>query len=109
VFFFQAEDGIRDYKVTGVQTCALPIFPLRHQDGRAGPEPGPAEAVHPLELFHRDPIVTANRRQGLTGLNPMASVDQSLVPPNFRSGERRVGKEGEWRWWRFWCETWDVR
>src|SRR2546426_1709052 len=24
--FFQAEDGIRDYKVTGVQTCALPIF-----------------------------------------------------------------------------------
>src|SRR5256885_9323824 len=26
IFFFQAEDGIRDYKVTGVQTCALPIF-----------------------------------------------------------------------------------
>src|SRR5256885_12143270 len=25
-FFFQAEDGIRDYKVTGVQTCALPIL-----------------------------------------------------------------------------------
>src|SRR5256885_58245 len=25
VFFFQAEDGIQDYKVTGVQTCALPI------------------------------------------------------------------------------------
>src|SRR2546426_5838905 len=27
-FFFQAEDGIRDYKVTGVQTCALPISSL---------------------------------------------------------------------------------
>src|SRR5256885_11789932 len=27
-FFFQAEDGIRDYKVTGVQTCALPISHL---------------------------------------------------------------------------------
>src|SRR5256885_4960794 len=27
-FFFQAEDGIRDYKVTGVQTCALPILAL---------------------------------------------------------------------------------
>ena len=27
-FFFQAEDGIRDYKVTGVQTCALPICSL---------------------------------------------------------------------------------
>jgi len=25
VFFFQAEDGIRDWSVTGVQTCALPI------------------------------------------------------------------------------------
>src|ERR671918_1714943 len=29
-FFFQAEDGIRDYKVTGVQTCALPIFLPKH-------------------------------------------------------------------------------
>src|ERR1022692_2968898 len=29
VFFFQAEDGIRDYKVTGVQTCALPIWECR--------------------------------------------------------------------------------
>src|ERR1022692_3563123 len=28
-FFFQAEDGIRDYKVTGVQTCALPIYDRR--------------------------------------------------------------------------------
>src|SRR5256885_9520833 len=28
-FFFQAEDGIRDYKVTGVQTCALPISRCR--------------------------------------------------------------------------------
>ena len=26
VFFFQAEDGIRDTSVTGVQTCALPIY-----------------------------------------------------------------------------------
>src|SRR5256885_5093193 len=29
IFFFQAEDGIRDYKVTGVKTCALPIFTWR--------------------------------------------------------------------------------
>src|SRR6266446_2383832 len=35
VFFFQAEDGIRDYKVTGVQTCALPI-----SSGRPGPRAG---------------------------------------------------------------------
>src|SRR5256885_8970862 len=33
-FFFQAEDGIRDYKVTGVQTCALPIcLPVRCRVG----------------------------------------------------------------------------
>src|SRR2546426_3469590 len=31
-FFFQAEDGIRDYKVTGVQTCALPILSMSHVD-----------------------------------------------------------------------------
>ena len=32
-FFFQAEDGIRDYKVTGVQTCALPISTTRNNMG----------------------------------------------------------------------------
>src|SRR5690606_40941444 len=51
-FFFQAEDGIRDFHVTGVQTCALPIYrasPLlrrggpshpRHVSGRPGGERG---------------------------------------------------------------------
>src|ERR1039457_7550496 len=34
-FFFQAEDGIRDYKVTGVQTCALPICIGSYGDFRA--------------------------------------------------------------------------
>src|SRR5256885_7230896 len=54
IFFFQAEDGIRDYKVTGVQTCALPIWnagervsglhllvhqrPCRHRTPRRGPD-----------------------------------------------------------------------
>src|SRR3712207_9158509 len=32
-FFFQAEDGIRYIGVTGVQTCALPIYRVRHRDG----------------------------------------------------------------------------
>src|SRR5690606_40743436 len=35
-FFFQAEDGIRDFHVTGVQTCALPIFLLGVQDDVRG-------------------------------------------------------------------------
>src|SRR2546429_9662210 len=34
-FFFQAEDGIRDVAVTGVQTCALPIWPSCRSDTRA--------------------------------------------------------------------------
>src|SRR5687767_15182189 len=40
-FFFQAEDGIRDKLVTGVQTCALPICRERHDrvDGRGHPDP----------------------------------------------------------------------
>src|SRR5256885_5058620 len=37
-FFFQAEDGIRDYKVTGVQTCALPIYhEIDHRERRRWP------------------------------------------------------------------------
>src|SRR5690606_40696399 len=34
-FFFQAEDGIRDFHVTGVQTCALPIYATPEQAGEA--------------------------------------------------------------------------
>src|SRR2546425_2357126 len=45
-FFFQAEDGIRDKLVTGVQTCALPIYFF--SDHRAH---GPA---HEVEIHHRE-------------------------------------------------------
>src|SRR5256886_13247141 len=38
-FFFQAEDGIRDLTVTGVQTCALPIFEVPPLRGRRGDIP----------------------------------------------------------------------
>src|SRR5256885_12169391 len=38
LFFFQAEDGIRDYKVTGVQTCALPIYYVWEGEMHATPE-----------------------------------------------------------------------
>src|SRR5256885_5592771 len=43
IVFFQAEDGIRDYKVTGVQTCALPIWLLRLREPVTVPV---AEAVN---------------------------------------------------------------
>src|SRR5215213_11402716 len=42
IFFFQAEDGIRDWSVTGVQTCALPIFAGR---GGLQPQGRPAQAA----------------------------------------------------------------
>src|SRR5258706_6933804 len=38
-FFFQAEDGIRDWSVTGVQTCALPIWPRSRHRGGDRPRP----------------------------------------------------------------------
>src|SRR2546427_7805341 len=40
-FFFQAEDGIRDLTVTGVQTCALPIWPGARRAGACAPRHGP--------------------------------------------------------------------
>src|SRR5205807_5557799 len=51
-FFFQAEDGIRDYKVTGVQTCALPIWiVLDHQREDLNPQvPRVMCVLRPLKL-----------------------------------------------------------
>src|SRR5437763_15304241 len=43
-FFFQAEDGIRDTSVTGVQTCALPILCRGGRRGRADGRPRRAQA-----------------------------------------------------------------
>src|SRR2546429_388264 len=43
-FFFQAEDGIRDVAVTGVQTCALPISPESDEEGQGKMETGKTEA-----------------------------------------------------------------
>src|SRR5256885_6584840 len=89
-FFFQAEDGIRDYKVTGVQTCALPVFRelVYHGLARALPrilqQPAnrqrlPAERVY----FHRNLVVRATHAPRLYFQ---------------RSEERRVGKECRSRW-----------
>src|SRR6266566_4644891 len=49
-FFFQAEDGIRDYKVTGVQTCALPISRLAAEtvDVTTPGRPIRRGALHPI-------------------------------------------------------------
>src|SRR5256885_5371786 len=53
-FFFQAEDGIRDYKVTGVQTCALPIY---SQTGKLSAMPQ-ANAQSSAPQVHDLPVQT---------------------------------------------------
>src|SRR5688500_20369732 len=73
-FFFQAEDGIRDYKVTGVQTCALPIL------DRAA-LPAPRRRGH-------DPLRKRHEHR----------VGQRVSALPRRSEERRVGKECRCRW-----------
>src|SRR5256885_7022145 len=88
-FFFQAEDGIRDYKVTGVQTCALPISEVRGCWGDSC-------AIVATSHFNPDFSGTGT----LNAVQPSQSkvvknLDASLDP---RSEERRVGKECRSRW-----------
>src|SRR2546426_6921472 len=71
-FFFQAEDGIRDYKVTGVQTCALPIcaandLPLRFRIPRSAFRVGRG-TVSLLESIHGPEDVRRLRRDQLPAL-----------------------------------------
>src|SRR5205823_10766317 len=78
-FFFQAEDGIRDKLVTGVQTCALPI--LRQISGRHPPrlQRVNSEICLSCEAIERYLGEEEERVHALRGIS--------------RSEERRVGKE----------------
>src|SRR2546427_2957082 len=60
-FFFQAEDGIRDLTVTGVQTCALPIFLVEEPEGRVRRHVGEHAHAEPEEDPLLDPRVDAPR------------------------------------------------
>src|SRR2546430_10149556 len=91
-FFFQAEDGIRDLTVTGVQTCALPIF-----GGAAGPH----------QIGDRGQQDRAGRGSRRADVDLVAVVAKTLPvgepragedPGGARSEERRVGKECRSRW-----------
>src|SRR5256885_4206098 len=93
VFFFQAEDGIRDYKVTGVQTCALPICKI---DDYAAVST--SWSSHPVEV--RAP---ARADRGvvvdLAEKDVAGGADLELHAGRLhRSEERRVGKECRSRW-----------
>src|SRR5438445_13273657 len=87
-FFFQAEDGIRDIGVTGVQTCALPISDEQRPGGSRRLPAAP-------ERTHQGP---RRARQQRDRSGP-ACGDPSLGTG--RSEERRVGKECRSRWSRY--------
>src|SRR5207253_8457409 len=94
-FFFQAEDGIRDGHVTGVQTCALPICDVRTSGlDRAAP---PAILV-PFAQWEFPYMRIAARTAG----RPMdlAPLLRSEVTAIDRSEERRVGNECRCGWWQ---------
>src|SRR3712207_6888952 len=90
-FFFQAEDGIRDIGVTGVQTCALPILiraALRvAADGLF---------VFPCKPSHLHADHNAWRLAG--GEKAISASEFREMVERTRSEERRVGKECRSRW-----------
>src|SRR5690348_17769012 len=85
-FFFQAEDGIRDGRVTGVQTCALPIY-------RPGGAPWLSRCSRSCsQVARRVRTSRRRRRHARTAISCMRPVRL------WRSEERRVGKECRSRW-----------
>src|SRR5207245_8422237 len=100
-FFFQAEDGIRDATVTGVQTCALPIWngrddtePHRQRYECKGCRQRFDDLTDTIFAGHHQPLRTWIACLYLMGLN------LSGLQIAQRSEERRVGKGGGagWEW-----------
>src|SRR5207249_7730106 len=97
-FFFQAEDGIRDRNVTGVQTCALPIS---QQDSGAADVPsrtGLRDGVDIMQ-FHETAVGGESDNIAPDPGDP-DTIYGGRVSKLDRSEERRVGKEWGERWGR---------
>src|SRR5699024_11998495 len=96
LFFLQAEDGIRDRNVTGVQTCALPIWisPYLPYGCYVVTETGTPDGYRSVEPF--EVMVDAQGKIYKYILeNSVYETDVKIVKK--RSEERRVGKEGRAR------------
>src|SRR5207302_7677194 len=99
--FFQAEDGIRDFHVTGVQTCALPIFADELRINLAIPLT-PAGKISRMDVLGGDNGGFPNgRRLG----DDVVDIEEQAVAgflkgKKVRSEERRVGKECRYGWWQ---------
>src|SRR2546422_9783131 len=77
-FFFQAEDGIRDVAVTGVQTCALPIFTMPPGDWLPFLKPSP------LHIFSPEPSTTAQAPTPASVSEAELGPDASPAQPRAR-------------------------
>src|SRR5258706_9351852 len=94
VFFFQAEDGIRDWSVTGVQTCALPISAWNRNDGQLKNDI--ALSIVTIALSGLATVVCLGALTwAIKTYQPLISLQ---IWPAHRSEERRVGKECRSRW-----------
>src|SRR5690606_39818900 len=93
LFFFQAKDGIRAFHVTGVQTCALPIYCFQIRSF----------------LLENSAYLSVNMQARGGGVLDIELVDLTAKEPDFfqlkvsfetcdRSEERRVGKESRFSW-----------
>src|SRR2546427_8512825 len=91
-FFFQAEDGIRDLTVTGVQTCALPISGEEISNSGSGP----ARQAGPIRFRGDRQRALAYRTDNTRAT--LAGADGQHLATLGRSEERRVGKECRSRW-----------
>src|SRR5256885_8970270 len=96
VFFFQAEDGIRDYKVTGVQTCALPICALTGDELNAATDRETDRIARLQRVLYAD-----GRYALLIVLQGRDASGKDGTIRHVRSEERRVGKECRSRWSRY--------
>src|SRR5207248_6900553 len=97
--FFQAEDGIRDRTVTGVQTCALPIYDAfsRLGTGPLGRLSGPPSAQQ-LDRLVDIAVGLAQRLAAIEDPGSRAVPKRlDLAGSDLRSEERRVGKECRFR------------
>src|SRR5258707_8177824 len=92
-FFFQAEDGIRDIGVTGVQTCALPIF--HGELATLGIKVAPSTIWEILKTNGTEPAPERDRQTWAAFLRSQA---RAILAADLRSEERRVGKECRSRW-----------
>src|SRR5437016_9553759 len=101
-FFFQAEDGIRDWSVTGVQTCALPIWFVTEQiAGDMLPSATPYQKVATGFCRNNRSVTEAGSiEEEWRTENVIDRVETtSAVLLGLRSEERRVGKEWKYRGW----------